>query len=44
MTSSKEIDFWMGCYDPKSVILALEGLYRSPLIQVPDTDSLVFTD
>ena len=32
----------MGCDDPKSVVLSFKGLNRSALVQVPDTNGLVF--
>ena len=40
----EEIDFWMRCNNPESVVFALEGLYGSTLVQIPDANCFVLSD
>lgn len=44
VTRCEKINLWVGGYDPESVQVAFERLYRSALIEVPNTDGLIFTD
>ena len=41
---SEEVDLGMGGDDPETVVFALEGLDRCPLIQIPDSERLVLAD
>jgi hypothetical protein len=41
MASGKKINFGVGSNNPETVILALEGVDSSALVQVPDPDGLV---
>jgi hypothetical protein len=43
VAGSKKVDFRVGSDDPEPVILALEGVHGSPLVQVPNPDGLVLT-
>ena len=44
MASGEEIDLRMCCYDPESVVLALEALHACSFVEIPDTYRLVFAD
>ena len=41
MACSKQVNLRMCGEDPESIILSLEGLHRSPFIEVPDADGFV---
>jgi hypothetical protein len=41
VASGEEVDLGVSSNDPESVVLPLKGVYRGPLVQVPDPDRLV---
>jgi hypothetical protein len=44
MTCREEVDLRMGRNYPEAVILSLEALNRSPLVQIPNPHGLVLSD
>jgi hypothetical protein len=44
MAGGEEVDFRVGGDDPEPVVLALDRVHSSSLVQVPDPDCLVLAD
>lgn len=44
VTCSEEIDFGVSCNNPETIVVAFEGLYGSPLVEVPDSHGFVFAN
>jgi hypothetical protein len=44
MTGGEQVHFRVGSNDPESVLVPLERLDRGTLVEIPDTNCLIFAD
>lgn len=42
LTSSKQVEVWVGTQDPETIMIPPEGLHAGPLGHVPHPDAFVF--